>query len=72
MPPELVLKCEKEIYVVKRAPTGKVIERYHRKCGQPALRCTFEGLLTTTQATLCEFHRKLAAKEARLVDVQKR
>lgn len=65
------LQCEKEIYVVKRMSTGKVLERFHRKCGKPALRCTFAGELTTAEATLCHFHHMLAAKEAKLVDVQK-
>jgi hypothetical protein len=63
------LTCEKEISVVKRAPTGKVISRYHRRCGKPAAECVFAGMLTTAKAVLCDMHRRMAAKQATLVTV---
>jgi hypothetical protein len=63
------LTCEKEVHVVKRAPTGKLIESYHRKCGAPAAECVFAGTLTTAKAVLCDRHRQMAAKQATLVSV---
>jgi hypothetical protein len=63
------LTCEKEVQVIKRAPTGVTIERYHKRCGKPASECEFAGTLTTAKAVLCDHHRMMAAKQARLVRV---
>lgn len=63
------MTCEKEIQIVKRAPSGKLIEKYHRRCNQPAAECVFGGALTTAKAILCDRHRAQAAKQAKLLSV---